>query len=190
MPAAARRRTILARVMATAYLGLGSDLGDRVAWLRRGVDGLADAGLEIVAVSCLYLSEPVGDPQLPWFVNAALAVNEPPDPRRLLEICLAVERACGRRRDPGGRAPSHPGPRARSLDLDVLLYDRQRLEAPGLSVPHPRLHERRFVLRPLAEIAPAAVHPDSGRTVSDLLENLERGERVWLLAPFPGADGV
>lgn len=171
--------------MATAYLGLGSDLGDRVAWLRRGVRALGDAGLEIGAVSSLYLTEPVGDPDLPWFLNAAIAVHDAPPAERLLEMCLAAERVCGRRRDPQADGAGTDSPRARSLDIDVLLYDRQRLEAPGLIVPHPRLHQRRFVLRPLAEIAVGAVHPGSGRTVGDLLESLEPGERVWLLAPFP-----
>lgn len=176
--------------MGTAYLGLGSDLGDRVAWLRRGLWALGDAGLDVVGVSSLYLTEPVGDPRLPWFLNAVAAISAPPRPRRLLEACLAAERACGRVR------PASPTPgtaatlRPRSLDVDVLLYDRLRLEEPGLIIPHARLHERRFALRPLAEIAPDAVHPGSGRTVTDLLESLETGERVWLLAPFPNAGTV
>lgn len=166
--------------MPTAYLGLGSDLGNRSDWLRRGIQELSAGGLRLGAVSSLYLTEPTDDPDLPWFLNAVAEVLGAPPPLALLETCMAVEHGCGRRR-------STSRLEARTLDIDVLLYDQQVMEAPGLSVPHPRMHERRFVLRPLSEIAPAAVHPPTGKTVQELLRGLTSAERVWLMAPPPGS---
>lgn len=168
--------------MPSAYLGLGSDIGNRTVWLRTGVDRLAAAGLTVGRISSLYLTEPVGDPTLPWFVNGVVEILEPPAPAALLATCLAVERSCGRRRTGAGLE-------ARSLDVDILLYDRERIVESGLSIPHPRLHERRFALEPLAEIAGNEVHPVTGESIAGHLANLEGKERVWLLAPFPGANG-
>lgn len=171
--------------MTTAWIGMGSDRGDRAAWLRRGLQLLAEAGMRVEAVSSLYLTEPVGDASLPWFLNCVARVGDAPAPDRLLAACLEIERRCGRERD----ASLAPGElEARSLDLDVLLYDHGVIEQPGLRVPHPRLHERRFVLQPLAEIDPEAVHPEVGLTASELLGRLPAGERVWLLAPPPETD--
>ena len=164
--------------MTNAYLGLGSDRGDRAAWLLRGLRELAAAGIRINTVSSIYLTEPVGDPDLPWFLNCVAEVADPPAPERLLELCLQVEQHCGRRR----RAPE---PAARCLDLDVLLYDQLVVDGPRLAIPHPRMHERRFVLQPLVEIAPAAPHPLLARSVGELLAQLHRDEQVWLLAPPP-----
>lgn len=164
--------------MQRAYLGLGSDLGNRVRQLRSGVRALRAEGLRTGRISPLYLTEPVGDPALPWFVNCAVEVLDAPPPARLLEAALAAERACGRRRR--GR-----GLEARSLDVDILLYDRRRIAEPGIEIPHPRLHERRFALRPLADLEPEAVHPVTGSTVGEHLERLAATERVWLLAPCP-----
>lgn len=166
--------------MRRAWLGLGSDLGNRLAWLTAGVERLRREGLRVGAISPIYLTEPVGDRSLPWFLNCALELYEPPEPIELLERCLRVERICGRRRS-GGDV------QARTLDVDVLLYDRLRLAASGLTLPHPRLHERRFALRPLADIAPTAVHPGAERSIAELLAELDSTERVWLLAPFPAA---
>ena len=166
--------------MRRAWLGLGSDLGNRLRWLTTGVARLRRQGLRIGAISPVYLTEPVGDRSLPWFLNCALELLDPPAPPELLELCLRVERLCGRRR-------RGEGVEARTLDVDVLLYDRLRLAEPGLTLPHPRLHERRFALRPLADIAPEALHPGAERTVAELLDDLDSAERVWLLAPFPAA---
>ena len=162
----------------TAYLGLGSDVGRRAAWLGAGIEALATAGLEIGAVSSLWLSEPVGDSTLPWFVNCVVAVTSPPEPRSLLRSCHAVEHALGRNR---AAAPMRP----RTLDVDVLLYDSRVVETPDLTIPHPRMHLRRFVLEPLCEIAPSVPHPVMGLRVDRLLQQLDSSEGAWVLAPSP-----
>ena len=167
--------------MQRAWLGMGSDRGDRAGWLRRGLRELNAEGLRVEAVSSLYLTEPVGDASLPWFLNCVARIAGPPAPAELLRACLAVEQRCGRERRAGELT-------SRTLDLDVLLYDSRVVEQPDLRIPHPRLHERRFVLQPLAEIDPGLVHPAIGRSMADLLGDLPQDERVWLLAPPPALD--
>ncbi len=169
-----------ARLLETmrAYLGLGSNVGNRTAWLRQGLDGLRNAGLQLGSVSSFYLTEPVGNSALPWFVNCVAEVLHPPAPRALLEAALQVEQACGRRR-------SSAAIEARTLDVDVLLYDLRVVEETGLQIPHPRMHTRRFVLRPLAELAADLLHPAYGASIGDLFLRLDAAERVWLLSPPP-----
>jgi 2-amino-4-hydroxy-6-hydroxymethyldihydropteridine diphosphokinase len=136
-----------------AYVGLGSNLGDREQTLRKAVDALgADEGIDLVAVSTLRETEPVGVGAQPRFLNGAVALDTTLSARELLERLLAVERRFGRVRVPGEHGP-------RTLDLDLLLYGDELIDEPGLVVPHPRLHERRFVLEPLAELAPGLVVP-------------------------------
>ena len=161
-----------------AYLGLGSNVGNRTAWLRRGLDGLRNAGLQLGSVSSFYLTEPVDNPALPWFVNCAAEVLHPPPPRALLDAALQVEKACGRRR-------SSATVEARTLDVDILLYDLRVVDESGLQIPHPRMHTRRFVLRPLAELAADLLHPAYGAPISDMFLRLDAAERVWLLSPPP-----
>jgi 2-amino-4-hydroxy-6-hydroxymethyldihydropteridine diphosphokinase len=173
--------------MTVTWIGLGSDRGNRVRWLASGLRMLRGAGMHIEAVSSRYLTEPVGDDSLPWFVNCVARVGNVPAPGELIARCLEIERRCGRERDPA-LPPGQPEPR--SLDLDVLLYDHRVIEQAGLRVPHPRLHERRFVLQPLVEIDPEIVHPELGRPAAALLEDLPVGERVWLLAPPPDLDRI
>ncbi len=151
--------------MARAYVGLGANLGDREATIRRAVELLADAdGIEVLAVSALRETDPVGLEDQPRFLNGAAALETTLRPGVLLEVLLGIERVLGRVRD-GVRF----GPR--TIDLDLLLYDEETVDEPGLTVPHPRLHERRFALEPLAELAPALAIPGRGR-VSDLLARL------------------
>jgi len=149
----------------SAYVGLGANLGDREATIRRAVELLAEReGIEVLAVSALRETDPVGLENQPRFLNGAAVLETTLGPRALLETLLEVERVLGRTRD-GPRF----GPRA--IDLDLLLYGDATVDEPGLTVPHPRLHERRFALEPLAELDPALAIPGRGR-VSDLLARL------------------
>lgn len=149
-----------------AYVGLGANLGDREATVRRAAELLGGvAGIEVAAVSSLRETAPVGYADQPPFVNAAVAVETSLSPRELLGALLAVERSLGRTRE---------GPRfgPRTIDLDLLLYGDLVLDEPGLTVPHPRLHERRFALEPLHELDATLVLPGRG-AVSALLAELE-----------------
>jgi len=150
-----------------AYVGLGANLGDRERTIRAAVDALAgDAGIELVAVSTLRETEPVGYLDQPSFLNGAAQLETALPPRELLERLLAIEGLLGRVRGEGPRF----GPR--TIDLDLLLYGEQTIDEPGLTVPHPRLWERRFVLEPLAELAPGLDIPGLG-PVQALLAELE-----------------
>jgi 2-amino-4-hydroxy-6-hydroxymethyldihydropteridine diphosphokinase len=149
-----------------AYIGLGSNLGDRKATIRRALDELAQR-TSVVAVSSFRETEPWGFQEQPPFLNAAAAIETELPPRELLDALLSIERELGRVRDDVRYGP-------RSIDLDLLLYDELELDEPGLTVPHPRLHERRFALEPLAELEPALVVPGRG-TVSELLRRLDSG---------------
>lgn len=155
---------------ATAYIGLGANLGDRERTLRRALDLLAArAGVAVDAVSTFRETEPVGYLDQPRFLNGAARLETELTPRELLAALLDVERQLGRDRS-GPRSAVRWGPR--TVDLDLLLYDDLELDEDGLTVPHPRLHERGFVLEPLAELAPGLVVPGRGR-VEDLLARLD-----------------
>jgi 2-amino-4-hydroxy-6-hydroxymethyldihydropteridine diphosphokinase len=149
-----------------ACVGLGANLGDREQTLRRALARLdATSGIEVVAVSNFRETEPVGLREQPRFLNAAAAVETELPPRTLLNALLAVEHSLGRTRD----GPKY-GPR--TIDLDLLLYGSEAVDEPGLTVPHPRLHERAFALEPLAELDPALEIPGHG-PIRPLLRNLE-----------------
>ena len=135
-----------------AYFGLGSNLGDREAHLQFGVDGLAAQAGRVVALSPIYETEPVGGPPQPDYLNAVVAVETELSPRELLRVAKSLEEAAG-------REPPEPGKRwgPRPLDIDVLMVGDERVDEPDLVVPHPRIHQRAFVLAPLADVAPELV---------------------------------
>ena len=148
--------------MTRAYVGLGANIGDRERTLREAVDALgAEEGIEVAAVSTLRETDPVGVGEQPRFLNGVAALETSLGARELLDRLLAVEQRFGRVRVPGELGP-------RTLDLDLLLYGDETIDEPGLAVPHPRMHERRFVLEPLAELAPGLVVSGRG-TVESLL---------------------
>lgn len=152
--------------MTRAYVGLGSNLGDRERTIHGALESLrAEPGLRVVAVSTLIDTEPIGPVDQPRFLNGVAELETTLAARDLLGVLLAVERRFGRRRD--GVPPQGP----RTLDLDLLLYGEDEIDEPGLRVPHPRLHERRFALEPLTEVAPGLEVPGKGR-VETLLARL------------------
>ena len=151
--------------MTRAHVGLGANLGDRERTLREAVAALgAERGVEVLGVSTLRETEPVGVGEQPPFLNGAAVLDTTLEAPELLERLLAIEQRFGRVRVPGEHGP-------RTLDLDLLLYGEEEIDEPGLAVPHPRLHERRFVLEPLVELDPGLVVPGRG-TVESLLRGL------------------
>ena len=160
-----------------AFIGLGANLPSRAGTpqqtLRAAMEDLAAAG-HVTARSSLYSTEPVGDPDQPAFVNAAVQLETDLEPEPLLDFLLTTERRYGRNRSLD--VPKGP----RTLDLDLLLVDGLVLRTPHLTLPHPSLAQRRFVLQPLSEIAPHLRHPVLGATVAELLAAL----------PDAGANGI
>ncbi len=155
--------------MVTVYLALGSNLGDRVGNLRSAVGHLSQK-LTVKQVSSVYETEPVYFKEQPLYLNAALSAMTKLDPFQLLRFVKSVETGLGRQ--PGFRnAP-------RTIDIDILFYGDRIIESPGLTVPHPGIAERAFVLAPLAEIAPRMVHPVLRKRVSELLAAVEGLEGV------------
>ncbi|MDX6466827.1 MAG: 2-amino-4-hydroxy-6-hydroxymethyldihydropteridine diphosphokinase [Gaiellaceae bacterium] len=152
--------------MPRAYIGLGSNLGDRERTLQGAVEALgAEDGVEVAALSTLSDTDPVGFLDQPRFLNGVAALDTTLGARELLSLLLEVERRFGRSRE------GVPAQGPRTLDLDLLLYGDLVLAEPGLQVPHPRLHERAFVLEPLAELAPGLEIPGFGpveRLVAEL----------------------
>lgn len=145
--------------MSRAFLGLGANLGDRIENLQRAVDLLAERGVEVVGSSRVYETEPVEGPPQPEFLNAVVEIETDLEARALLDTCLQVEWTMGRVRS------ERWGPRI--IDLDLLTFDEDEIDEPGLTVPHPRMHERGFVLVPLMELEADPPLP-GGRRVASL----------------------
>lgn len=146
-----------------AYLSLGSNIGDRESNLREAMDRLGRIG-NVEAVSSLYETEPVDVLDQPWFLNCAIKMRTTRSPQELLSDVLAIEREMGRERV----RPKGP----RNIDIDILLYNAEIIDIPGLTIPHPRMADRLFVLEPLAEIAPNLIHPKLEQPVITLKNRL------------------
>lgn len=151
------------------YLSLGSNLGDRAGNLNAAIDRLRSLG-EVVTVSSFYETEPVEFTAQPWFLNCAVEMNTEKTPQQILASILEIEQQLGRQRG------QKNGPR--TIDLDILLFGNSIIEDRGLTIPHPAMHERRFVLEPLAEIAPDAQHPVFKQTIRELHDALPAGQAV------------
>jgi len=151
------------------YISLGSNVGDRSANLRGTTERLGEVGL-VKAKSGFYETEPVELRDQPWFLNSVVALETNLTPEELLKKVLAIEHEMGRIRT------RDKGPR--SIDIDILLFGDQLIEERGLKIPHPAMHQRRFVLEPLAEIAPEVVHPQLRKTARELLAALPAGQAV------------
>jgi 2-amino-4-hydroxy-6-hydroxymethyldihydropteridine diphosphokinase len=158
------------------YLSLGSNVGDREAQLQDARAKLATVG-RVVAESSFYETEPVEFTQQPWFLNCALALETSKTPQQLMAAILRIEEEMGRRR------VRKKGPR--SVDIDILLFDDTVLDSKELTIPHPAMHQRRFVLEPLAEIAPELLHPVLKKTIRELRDALPPGQAVRKLEPQP-----
>ncbi len=155
-----------------AYVGLGSNLGDRAGYLLLAVRGMLDAGLDVIRLSSIYETEPVEYEEQPAFLNmvAELRGATLPSPEQTLARLLRIEHALGRTRD----VPMGP----RTIDLDLLIFKELKSDTDFLRLPHPRIAQRRFVLVPLVELAPNLVHPVLGNTTRELLEKTSDGSSV------------
>ncbi len=152
-----------------AYLSLGSNVGDRSAHLKSAIAHLQEAA-KLRAVSGFYETQPVDVTNQPWFLNCVLALETDKTPRQLLDLALKIERGMGRMR------LSDKGPR--NIDIDIVLFGDSVINEAGVDIPHPAMAQRRFVLQPLAEIAPEALHPTLKKTARELLAALPEGQEV------------
>ena len=167
--------------MAHAYIGFGSNIDDRLNYITQALQLLLTAdNVSLIKVSSLYETEPVGYEEQGWFLNGVVAIETGLSVHELLPLLKKVERDVGRQH----RARWRP----REVDLDLLIYDQCSINTPNLTVPHPEMHQRSFVLVPFAEIAPTMLHPILGQNIRTLLSNLNDEKTVKLIAPPPKID--
>ncbi|MFC1872179.1 2-amino-4-hydroxy-6-hydroxymethyldihydropteridine diphosphokinase [Chloroflexota bacterium] len=157
------------------FLGLGSNLGNRQGNLNRAI-GLLEASLQLGMISSVYETEPVGDTAQPRFLNMAIEAKTGLEPRVLLELAKEIEKKMGRKSDTG---------QPRVIDIDILLYGDEVLETASLTIPHPKMAERAFVLEPLAEITPDTPYPGTYETINDLLLKISGRQGVIKSGPRP-----
>ena len=164
-------------MFSTAYIGLGSNLGDRAGNLLSAVRAMLDSNIEVVHLSRIYETEPFETFQQPPFLNMAakVRVSSSTSPEELMRQLLSIEYSLGRRRE------IKNGPR--TIDLDLLLHGNQICNSDSLKLPHPQMHRRRFVMAPLAELAPDVIHPVFNQTISAMLETLDDSSDVRLWRP-------
>ncbi len=170
----------MGRMPNRAFIGIGTNLGDRAANYRQALERIAALpATRLVRQSSIYETEPVGDIK-GSFLNGVVEVETEMMAGALMRRLLAIERVMGRKRTGGRRPARRPQYRPRTIDLDLLFFNNEVLDTPALTIPHPRLYERRFVLAPMAELAPALIHPKSNKTISELLVNLKTAQRITL----------
>jgi 2-amino-4-hydroxy-6-hydroxymethyldihydropteridine diphosphokinase len=159
--------------MSIAYIGLGSNIGNKSENILHALNLLnQNHDIKIIKISSFYETEPIGYEDQDWFINAVAELETYISPKRLLGILLGIEQEMGRKRE------IKWGPRI--IDLDLLLYDKLCLNEPDLIIPHPRMHERAFVLVPLAEIAENAIHPIFNKSIKEILDRLDSVKAVKL----------
>lgn len=163
-----------------AFIGIGSNLGDRAANYREAIQRIASQpATRLVRQSSIYETEPVGDVRGGPFLNGVVEVETELGAETLMRRLLTIERVMGRKRV-RGRKLARGKYRPRIIDLDLLFFNKEIIETHALTVPHPRIHERRFVLAPLSELAPALIHPKLNVSISELLAELKSPQRVTL----------
>ena len=165
--------------MSIVYLMLGSNMGDRISNIQTAAKFLADrSDIEVLNSTTFYETEPWGNKKQNWFVNAAIIISTSYYPEELLNICLRVENQLGRKRS------EESGYNDRTIDIDILFYDDKIIDEHSngieLTIPHPHVHERAFVLVPLLEVAPAYVHPVLKKSISDIYDDIDDPEAVVL----------
>lgn len=161
--------------MAIVYLGLGSNKGDRVGYVQQATSLLgAVDGIKIVRTSSLYETQPWLEKETTWFVNAIIEIKTSLSAQNLLSECLRIEKQLGRNREVEGNFGD------RTLDIDILFYDKEIINDENLQIPHKYLHQRAFVLVPMLELNPDFIHPDLNKSIADLYEELDNPEMVYL----------